>query len=796
MFYARVIGLPTVALTVVLLSVPAGAQQGGAGPEEIKVTARKREEDLQSVPVSITAFSSEDLELRDIISLEQLADQTAGLSFATTGNITGTRAVIRGVSQQTRVGDETNVATFIDGAYTPGFSGAEFFGFDSLERIEVIKGPQSAVYGRNSFAGAINYVSKKPTYEFEYGGRLVVGQADRQGITGFVAGPLIDSKLALRLDGGFDRTGGTNVNSVNNEPLSSADTKFARLGLLFEPFDSLKVGVRASLQEDFVNPTAATLIADDDPNRIGKRLIFTFSPFEFAAGGGGPIGRIYSGEINARSNTYTIDERSFAGDREIRRFAVDFDWDLGGVSLIGISSYQDRKVQTLGDFSTCRADVRAAVCDNVSPTAIGTFFGGPLANQPLITTVLTGSREDRDEFSQDLHLQSNGDGPLRWLAGVYYSTEDFTDQNQRLSDSTITNGDGSIIYAVANPNPVVDSTTLIKNEFYSIYGSVDYDFTDIFSMSVEGRWTREDKQADQVENNFPSTTPATGFADEAFTFFTPRIILTLTPNDNVLAYVSAAKGVKSGGFNAGSVDVPTFDQEENWTYELGTKLTLWDGKARINGAAYYIDWDDQQITATDPANSRLPITVNVAETEIKGIELEAFVNPYDWLQLNAGATVLDAEYKSGSTTSIEFFADCDALPIPCDLDTTLGPVTSGSVAGQKVVGTPDKTFNFGAQVNLPIGDGNLEFVGRADYSWQDKYFIDEANAGFIPQRKTLNLRVGIEDERWSLQGFCNNITSNKTPLFAIPPRDILGVPHFFVINRNARMCGAQVSFQG
>ncbi|MEE4186266.1 MAG: TonB-dependent receptor, partial [Gammaproteobacteria bacterium] len=617
MSHSRVSGwllLPAAAL-VFLQPLAAVAQQAGARPDEIRVTARKREESLQSVPIAVSAFSSEDLAIRDIFSLEQLADQTPGLTFATTGAITGTRAVIRGLAQQTRVGDETNVATFIDGVYTPGFSGAEFFGFDSLERVEVVKGPQSALYGRNSFAGAINYVSKRPTYEFEYGGRLEVGQGERQGLTAYVAGPLVQDKLALRVDGGYNRTGGTNINTADNEPLGSTDTQFARATFVADPLDNLRLFLRLSAQDDFANPLAETLIADDDPNRVGLRL--SVSPFELGAGGGQRIGRLYRGEINNRSNNYTIDPRSFSGDREIRRASFEFDWDLGWASLIGITGYQDRQVSTLNDFNTCRNDVRPAVCDTVSPTAIGTFFGGTAGGNPLllggnqIVSVLTGTVEDRDEFSQNLYLQSNGDGDFQWLAGVYYSTEDFKDQNQRLSDALIQNPAGTIIYAIASPVPQTDSTTLISNQFYSVFASGSLDFNATWNLTVEGRYTREDKEANQIADLYPIRTPPsqpTGLQQRAFNFFTPRFILTATPTADFLAYVSAAKGVKSGGFNPGSVQFPTFDQEENWTYEIGSKWTLWDGRARVNTAAYFVDWDQQQITATDPDNTQLPIT--------------------------------------------------------------------------------------------------------------------------------------------------------------------------------------------
>ncbi len=790
-------GFVGMGLTVSGIALAPQAQ--AAGPEEITVTARKREEDLQSVPIAITAFTADDLQVRDIVDLEGLADQTPGLSFATTGAVTNRRAIIRGMSQQTRVGDETNVATFIDGIYTPGFSGAEFFGSDGLERIEVLKGPQSALYGRNSFAGAINYVTAKPGFEYEYGGRLTVGEGDRRGATAYVSGPLLNERVATRLDVGHNRSGGTFKNQLDDKYLGSADTSYVRLGALWDGNDQLSFALSFAWQkDDDTTAVPVTLVADDDPNRVGKKL--TASPFEATAGlfTGGRLGRVYSGEITDTTSSYFIDPRSIAGNRDIYRGGFTVEYDFGEVRLVSVTGYQRRKVETLNDFNTCRRDIRAAVCDLVSPTAIGTFFGGPLAGGLQVGGVLTGGLEDRSEYSQDLRLQSESDEPLQWSAGIYLSSEKFRDESQRLSDIDLTNGDGSVIYAIASPSPMVDSSTQFSNDFYSAYGSLDYTFSERWNVVAEGRYTREEKSADQQQNNFPSNVPATGKQARDYDFFTPRLIANFTPNDELLVYVSAARGVKSGGFNPGSVSESTFDEESNWTYELGSKYSFAEGRARLNGAVYFVDWDDQQVTATDPDNSRLPIAVNVAKTEIKGAELELFVDPTDWLRLNFGAAYIDAKYKEGISTAVNLLTDCASLPIPCDREEPPGSgtfVTSGSLAGQQVIGAPKSTFNGGAQVELPLSGGRWGFRGRVDYSWKDKVFIDDANSGYLGARQTVNLRVGILDDHWTLDGYCNNLTDDDTPIFGAPPRDILGVPHYAVINRDGRTCGLQVGYQ-
>ena len=773
-------------------------EKPGAAPvvEEITVTARRREESLQSVPVAVSAFTASDLQVRDVINLERLADQTPGLSFGNGGSLVNRRAIIRGMSQQTRVGDETNVATFVDGVYTPGFSGAEFFDFDSLERIEVLKGPQSAVYGRNSFAGAINYVTAKPRYEGDYGAQVTAGDNERRGLSAYYSGPLIDDTLAVRLDAGFNRSGGTNTNSLDGDPLGSTDTAFIRLGSRWDPTERLNIGLSLSWQQDETSPTAVTMVADDDSRLVGRRADFTYSPFEAAAGGGEPLGRLYQGAITNTSDSYFIDTRSYAGDRDIFRATLTFNYAFDGFELVGVTGYQNRETDTLSDYNTCRPDVRSAVCDTVSPAANGTFFGGPLVSAPIVGGVLTGTVEDRDELSQDLRLQSTGEGNLQWAAGVYASTEDFTDQSHRLSDVDLTSTAGTI-YAVASSQPLLDSSTLISNDFYSIYGSLGYDIGNAWNVALEGRYTREEKQSDQVANNFPDSTPPTGYQEKDFSFFTPRLIVSFTPTDAMLVYASAAKGVKSGGFNPGSEQVPTFDQEENWTYELGAKSTFLDGRAWLNGALYFVDWEDQQVTSVDPDNQRLPITTNVARTEIKGIELEGFLAPTDWLRLNAGFSYTDAEYKEGASTLIEYLADCENLPIECDLffPPVNAFVTSGKLDGQQVIGAPKTTFNGGAQVNWPLPGRDWGLMARLDYIWQDKTFLDEANSGYIPSRETVNLRLGVENDRWSVEGFCNNLTDDDTPIFALPPRDILGVPHNAVLNRDERMCGMQAAYR-
>ena len=326
-----------------------GAVQKTARIDEVVVTTRKREENLQTVPLPVTALSGQELEDRGIESLADLANHTAGLEFASTGNVGGSRPVIRGLSQQTRVGDETNVATFVDGVYSPGFSGATL-SFDALERVEVVRGPQSASYGRNSFAGAINYISRKPTTEVDYGARGTLGTDEMSALSTYVNGPVFGESLAGRLDLGYRNTGGTLKNALDAERLSSQENEYIRAAARWSN-ERFVIDTSVSFSHDDYSPAARTTIDPDDPRRVGK-----------AGGGGNPFeigavfyevgpeanprrfGRRLQGEIRDLDAAFFIDTRA-GGERDSVFSTLSLQANLGDYSLQSIAGYQQRQVQ-------------------------------------------------------------------------------------------------------------------------------------------------------------------------------------------------------------------------------------------------------------------------------------------------------------------------------------------------------------------------------------------------------------------------------------------------------------------
>ena len=785
---------------------PASAQDGAIALDEVVVTARKKEEDLQSVPVSISAFTAEDIENRGIQSLEDLARQTPSLEFASSGAVTSRRPIIRGLAQQTRVGDEVNVSTFVDGVYTPGFSGTTSVLFDAIERVEVIRGPQSAVYGRNSFAGAINYITKKPGEEFDLGVRGTYGTEHREALSGFITGPVAGDALALRLDGGFNRTGGTFKNSLNGSRLNGAETTFARLGLRSQLGERVEINASIMRQDDDLEPAAQTVISRNDSRRVGKPDSGV-SPFELfysleTTGMLQSIGRRTLGEMNDENGTFVQDLLA-GGERETTRGALNIDFDFGSFTLTSLTGYQNRETMFFSDLDE---------------TADGTLFTGPgLTVDPIISQTGSGPSEDRDEISQDLRLQYDAGGAVSGSVGLYYSDEEFTEKRWRWGDPPVSTSN-AILPA---PPPEVDTEAVLNNEFQSAYAAVEIALAEDWRFSAEGRYTREEKSAAQLQDNFPSdSTPAGDLGTQDFDYFTPRFILSFNPYENGLLYVQAAKGVKSGGFNPNAginleefanlppdeqelfqpaQDEQRYDTEENWTYEFGGKFTFWDDRAQLNAAIYFVEWTNQQILtlSTDVDDPDLAITAsnpilgNVAESESQGLELEALVLPAEWLTINLGYAYADPKYKDAVFGTSAGWSDCTSIPI---LDCDENGESTGRVDGNRLQNTSKNTFNAGLEVQSPINDRDWLAFMRGDYLYRSRRFTDAENVGWVPEANVVNLRLGVRSDSWTVEGFCNNLLEEDAPTFGFASRDFFGVPNFTVVNREGRMCGLTIAY--
>ena len=781
-------GIATVLSMPLLLAAPAQAQDAAdqsvssRGQEDIVVTARNREESILLAPLAVSSFSGDTLAARNINNQDDLSLQTPGFDFSSPGGVSTARPVIRGMSQSSRAGEETNVATFIDGVYIDGFSSSTIF-MEGLQRVEILRGPQSAQYGRNSFAGAINYITKKPTMDFEAGGSAVIGDGERYGITGFINGALAPGKIAMRLDGGYDNSGGYYKDAVSGQRLSARETYFARAGLLAQVSDSVKAVLQLSYEDSHVNTFARNAVATDDPNLCCRTL---------SRGAPAGFGTLYRGELRSNPNeAFTYDSRAFAGDSEAIHGNLTVTAEWGDLMLTSISGYDHRTFDTLADQD--RAPEGTVFL--LTPRVAG------MAPRRLLMQTLSGTKEKRDAISQELRLQSTGESFLNWAIGGYYSRLD-VDATRRQGGEIITN-------VGLGPNPTPNTIAVIEDgvipvaevtssrtEFLSAFASVDINLTEQFIISAEGRYTWEDKR---VDNSFLSAAPGgvgSGVEEASFKYFTPRVILQYRPSDAVSMYLSAAKGTKSGGINAGvSVlataanpnilpEWATYKPEKAWSYEAGLKFNLFDRRVTGSIAAYYVDWTNQQVSNTlfmTSVNRTVTAIANAAKSRVKGIEFEGSAVLAEGLIANVGYSLNDAKYRQAvfSAYAVE---DADTYGFP-----------GGDVGGKRIQNTSKHTFNGGVQFTAPAFAG-FDGTLRMDYVYRSKQYDTPVNLAWVPSYSTVNLNFSLEKEGLRLGAFCNNMLNDRDASVGFNSRNINGEVVYQIQPREGRRCGVRANF--
>lgn len=780
---ARLSGIATSMVVLAAVAAPAQAQSPGTGAgvfglEEITVTARKREESILDAPLSVAAFTGDSLVERSIFDQNDLSLQTPGFDFTSPGGLSTARPVIRGMSQSSRAGSETNVATFIDGVYIDGFSSSSVF-MDSLERVEILRGPQSAQYGRNSFAGAINYITKKPTMDFEAGVSGVIGEDSRYGASGYVNGAVVEDKLAVRVDAGYDDTGGYYKDAVSGEHLSARKTYFVRGGILANFSDVTSAVLQVTYQDSHTNTFARNFIDPQDPNMFGRMRA-------------GPAFRglptLYRGELTVNPDeAFTYDPRAFAGDEEVLRanLTITADWD--DVVLTSITGYEDRTFDTLAD-------------QDRTPEGTEFTFTPPGGGAPRFVTMqtLSGTREKRESFSQELRLESKGNSFINWAVGGYYSELQINEF--RRQGGVLVSQRGAPIAPITVPLIVdgeipVAEITDYEIEFLSAFGSLDINITDQLVLSGEGRYTWEDKSVDNSFLSAALNNEGSGLEMAKFKYFTPRVILTYTPTDDLTLYASASKGTKSGGINAGvralyqdptnalTEDDITFDPEKAWSYEVGAKFSLLDNRLRGAVAAYYVDWTNQQISNTHRVAGRSLVAIqNAAKTEVKGAEVELTALLADGLIANVGYAYNDSEYKEAvlSAYNVE---DADTYGFP-----------GGDVSGKQLQNTSKHSFNAGLEYTMPAF-ADYYATARADYVYRSKQFATPVNMAWVPSYDTINLNLALENEWSRIGAFCNNVLNNKDASVGFNSRNINGEVVFQVQPREGRRCGLRLSLK-
>jgi len=697
--------------------------------EEIVVTSQRREQSIQDVPISVSAFTSESLQKSNIKEASDYLALTPNVGFSEDGE-GGSRSInisIRGVSNITLDGiassnsigyyiDELSFGNVAQGTINPQLQ--------DMERIEVLRGPQGTYFGRNAVGGAINITTKKPDEEFYFEGSFNAGSFNTFGGEAIVNIPITE-RFMTRAVVAYEEsdTPITNVNPLGNDP--------------FYEYFTARVSARALLSDTLTLDLSITHTNEDEGGDIsipsGIVDLDTQSIF-----GIGPNDGIDTGAGFYPTNDDTIDRDTIElNEKEFTIINGRLTWDLDDFQIKSITGWIDSSFDRESDL------------DGIP------FTFGPL---PLRRV----NDYEAESFSQELRIQSTGESALTWTAGLYYvkDTLDRTNQIQILPDDQpsgtavgfINNNDQEFVF-----------------ESFAVFGEAVWQFTEQMDLTIGGRYSHDDVSFSEIDFN-RGPDPLVG--EESFDDFSPRVVLRYIPNDDLTVYASASKGYKAGGVDVSGASRTVgvrYDSEKLYNYEIGFKSVMSDGRIRLSGAIFYLDWNDFQVQSSrleDPndISSAISTTQNAEEASAKGFELEFVALLTEGLIWNFNVGYIDAQFDDYDDAVLK--GETNGLPNVID------------VTGQPLPRSPKWTLNSALEYGFEVG--SLDAYVRGEWSFTDQSFSDIEAIGSlvgetvngdafnlptfpyqIPSYHVVNFAAGIESDSFLITAFVKNVFDEK-----------------------------------
>jgi iron complex outermembrane receptor protein len=741
--------------------------------EEVVVTARKTSEDVQSIPEQVTVFTADRLDRLSAIGLKDIAAATPGFSFENYSGPIGA-PVIRGQAQTVLTNTVQNVGVYFDGVYLQRSYMVDASLLD-ISNVEIVKGPQSALYGRNAFSGAIVYETNSKTNAFSADANTTVGSDGRLDYGGAIAIPLT-SWLSMRFSGEHTEFDGT---WPNNNPLANGSGcstcghvgGYSNDGYLFslmaKPLSNLDINLTYSHTQLDDESAAGYILGSADPGTMNC------SP---TAGGGAATDRLYCGQLSASVKLAPGETRPPGIDEDPRSYG-----DKGGNDILSLRAEYRLNSNWSFDYMFGYAYSNVSEVGNSQrnpatsdlPSYLAPFLPPPL--NLLAEDVIFDSDPNGyiRTFQDDLKIQYR-DSKLRAFVGVNSSQTD----DQFLG--IVVGGTPNSLTPLTNILPYLSD--LQHENSTSVYGFVEYKFTSRLSLTAEGRWSNDAENFTSFLATAANYNTSNGYEQsKTFQYFTPRFTGEYKLAADHALYASAAKGEKDGGFNGGpyffhskeatacpTVTTPTiancaaaqniaqqsFLPETNWTYEIGSKNEFLDHTLRLNVSAYYVDWTNIQIsvaqedTGTAAGVPVAALTGNVGGATVKGLEIEGEWLATPHLSINYGLDVHSSKYSKGAVAQ-DFLAAqvCDG--VVCS-------AANPNIAGKSLQHSPDDQADLGVQYADHFGPAYNWYV-RADVTYQSKEYEDEENLSWVPSRTLVNMRAGLSHDRWSIEAWVKNL---------------------------------------
>lgn len=811
--------------------------------EEILVTAQKRIESLQEVPLSIVALSGEKLDQAGVEDLHDLTAHMPNLHFTETG--IGTQVRIRGIGSENSQGFEQSVGMYVDGIY---HGRAQLFRtplFD-MERAELLRGPQGTLFGKNSIAGALNITTARPADDFEASASLMHSpDTEKTELSGYVSYPFSDvvkSRLAVR----YNEYGGYVENTYKGDNEPSKEELAIRASVLFDINDDFNILVSAEQNNFDWKGRAIEIVHDESLTEGGP----TYSQAVQGAVAGLEASPI-SGLLG------TIRTSTFESDKDFKRQANADEYSNNEVSKFTVNANYDFNDHTLTSVTGLLNYSSDELCD---------------CDYTPINIMEVNLDEEYDQFSQELRIASPTGQQVEWIAGVYYQSyeQTFQDQLDLRNDEGDANLLTELVYA-RTFNPGTGSGMSLRNsgirrnftqdsESWAVFGSTTLHFTDYLRLTIGARYTEEEKESTKVVNVVENVNNGTGgeisnsgllgFAYmslfrteteqaptglplEAFGYpagwtladgghnisgsrtesaVTPKFNLQIDASDNSMIYFSFEEGFKAGGFDprsnvSGDYDKRVqpnpdftytppeekldprvnyeFEEEHAKASELGMKNTLWDGRLDFNIAFYHTEYEDLQFSQFDGG---VGFNVGNVDATVKGVEIDGRVALMDGLTWNYAYAYLDFKYGQFD------FANCSSNPDAnrpgqdgfCDL------------SGEGGLYAPEFTINTSFDYRRMLGD--MEFISFVDlqYVEEQKTHVNHDPIGNTNAYTLIGARVALETEHWGFALVGKNLKDEKVITYSgnAPLSDsTFGTNTHYAFMKEGRTLGAEVKFK-
>lgn len=779
-------------ILLITFALPTMGQEDSYTPalEEVFVTAQKRVETQQEVSAAFSVFSTDLIEKSGWTDVTDMASTVTSLEIIGTTK-SRTNVFIRGIgTNKYDIGTEGSVGVFLDGVYVPRFSSV-MQNLVDIERIEVLRGPQGTLYGRNTIGGAISVFTAEPSYS--YNGKIIagLGNEDSYDLTAIVTGPLVEDKVLGYLSATTKEQGGFREEVISGKE-DDLEAEAIRAKLTFLINDELTFKVFADysneetdayIGEPIFDPTAPT-----DPLNT---TIFAISPLIDATRQAELLDYVAREEADIFKAEHT--DPGFT-DVEATQIAFLTTWETEDLTMDTTIAYRDETVEEFGDTSRVIYDIYSQDVDQESETLsfefkVSSEYGGAYSMDDKLEWLAgfflfedDAERTDRVIFGEDSVF--SGLNTISLTPGFCTPLAAITGDPSEILCAT----DVGAFQGLWGPAPYDTGATVdLETSSWAIFGQATYYITDLLSLTFGIRHSEDTKEFTYSNDapQFPAfldniATPDVNesqtftFDDELeFKSTDPKIVLEYTPDtdNDIMYYIGYQEGYKSGGIqfvtSSETLARQSFDKETLVSWEGGIKSRWMDQRLQVNGAVYKYEYEDQQI---DGLFNGVLVTSNAGESEIEGIEVDVEYQATSALRLSGSYSYLDAKFK-------EYFEVS----------------TNTDFSGQTLPVSPKNSFWIAAEHNHDALIDGWQGSARIDYSWRDEQTFAPSSSVLQKNYELVNIGYTLTSpkEDWKVRLFCSNCTDSEFYVSAIP---LSSTQHEIAYTGDLRRYGVSVTY--